>query len=396
MSGTQKSAGLTARVLTAASVTAAYVLSVFILPHAAIAQNALLPDHNLTSDIFSEVLSDLQKMKEVAFTKPFLSCDQSNDCKLNHCGNASKSVQCQHCDLTEKVCTHLAHPEIPIGVSDDCETNHPLACSYDVRSTDAIPPVPNIEDYATPDEFVDEDMINKLQSDEVTMEKGIENYCDQMATLLSDALASNDLSHTQKAAAIKSAMQLAVVNAQIAAEAKIVQIKSAHESELAVMRGRLLQYSYIESNQRKLFQWLNPIYNNVNRNFQQIEKMTESSTELKHCLSIIQTQINENHATDEKNQLIVTRRDQPKPLPIPPRSTVRKVSNQFVRKTVAAEEDRITPVDFKILELRLRKAERLIADLSAGADSAESYDAPTHRRASYDRLTPIAPLPPRR
>ena len=364
-------------------------------------------------DVFSKVMSDLDQIEEMAFTESFLE-DTGNDTSSNPFRDVSSACEHQCCDQTAKVCPHLAHPTAPNNptteLSSTSNSSDPLAYSNHVRGTDVIPPVPNIEDYATPDEFVDEDMIYKLESDQFSMKDGIEDYCDQMAKLLSDTLSADSLSDQEKTAAIKSAMKLAVVNAQIAAEAKIVQIKASHESELAVMRGRLLQYSYIESNQRKLFQWLSPIYSNVNRNFQQIERMAESSTQLKRCLDIIQTQLKEEPSATGKNQLIVTKRGQSNGQPIVARSTVQKVSNQFVRKEAEENsDDRITPVDFQILELRLQKAERLIAALTSYAgDAAASPQgtemnypktqdaAPTHRRVSYDRLMPITPLQPRR
>lgn len=397
-----------ARVSSLVTPTVLLMITIFSLSNAS-AEDIPRKSNSQSTDIFSQVMSELEQIKEVAFTKPFFETAKSEG------DDASQNCGCQHCERTEKVCTHLAHPEATKGELDSCETSDPLACSHIVRNTDIIPPVPNIEDYATPDEFVDEDMINKLQSDEVTMETGIENYCDQMARLLCDTLCNSDLDPTKKTAAIKSAMQLVVVNAQIAAEAKIAQMKAAHQSELAIMRGRLLQYGYIESNQKKLFQWLSPIYSNVDRNFQQIEKMAEGSAQLKRCLDIIQTQLNEQQTAKGKNQLIVTNRNQTESLPTRSSTTVKKVSNQFVRTpTNETEDDRVTPVDFQILELRLQKAERLIAELSIRAAEPSSIhtdshyqasasqqtqpatDAPTHRRASYDRLTPIAPLQPRR
>lgn len=354
---------------------------------------------DFSQDVFSKVMSDLDQIKEMAFTTPILQ-NSKND--PSSCASENCKHQC--CDKTVKVCPHLAHPSAANDSSD------PLAYSNHVRGTDVIPRVPDIEDYATPDEFVDEDMINKLQSDDFSMRDGIEDYCDQMSKLLSDTLSSESVSSHEKTAAIKSAMKLAVVNAQIAAEAKIVQIKAAHESELAVMRGRLLQYSYIESNQRKLFQWLNPIYSNVNRNFQQIEKMAESSTQLKRCLDIIQTQLADEQTANGKNQLIVTKRHQATHRPTTVKSNVQKISNQFVQNEPSeTNEDQITPVDFQILELRLQKAERLIAALASYTADSDSQSqqtemddpkiqntAPTHRRVSYDHLMPIAPLLPRR
>jgi len=341
-------------------------------------------------------MSDLDEIEEMAFTKSFFEVSENNPFQ-----DVSETCECQHCDRTAKVCLHLAHPEpsTPTSSSTGAESLDPLAYSHDVRGTDVIPRVPNIEDYATPDEFVDEDMINKLQSDNFNMRDGIEDYCNQMAVLLSDTLSSESLRELQKTAAIKSAMKLAVVNAQIAAEAKIVQIKAAHESELAVLRGRLMQYSYIESNQQKLYQWLSPIYSNVNRNFQQVEKMADNSAQLKRCLDIIQTQLTEEQTANGKNQLIVTKRNQAINRPTTVRSNVQKVSNQFVRNEVSEESaDQITPVDFQILELRLQQAEHLIAELSVQATRPiePATAAPTHRRASYDRLTPIAPLQSRR
>jgi len=401
MSGTKKRGRFVAQGL-----VAALLLGLTFSSPSAVAEDMGV---NLSSspDVFAKVMSDLEQIKETAFTQPFLEGSEDNSFM-----DASETCGCQHCDRTAKICVHLAHPKTamqpPVEVSSSSQTPEPLACSHDVRSTDVIPPVPNIEDYATPDEFVDEDMINKLQSDEFTMRDGIEDYCDQMAKLLSDTLSSDSLKGSQKTAAIKSAMKLAVVNAQIAAEAKIAQIKAGHESELAIMRGRLMQYSYIESNQQKLFQWLSPIYSNVNRNFQQIDKMAESSTQLKRCLDIIQTQLKEEQMANGKNQLIVTKRDQLANRPMTARSTVQKVSNQFVREEAReVSDDRITSVDFQILELRLQKAERLIAALTSYASESEILDpvseysksqktVPTHRSVSYDRLMPIAPLQPRR
>lgn len=352
-------------------------------------------------DIFSKVMSDLEQIKEMAFTQPFFD-----------------DAEYKSCDGTTKVCPHLAHPKTAIKrTAQSCTTSdpaRPLAYSDHVRGTDIIPSVPNIEDYATPDEFVDEDMIHKLQSDDFSMDGGIEDYCNQMSKLLSDTLSSDSLSGHEKTAAIESAMKLAVINAQIAAEAKIVQIKANHESELAILRGRLMQYSYIESNQRKLFQWLSPIYSNVNRNFQQIEKMSDSSTQLKRCLDIIQAQFQHEQSVNGKNQLVVTKRDQTTGQPTMVKSNVQKVSNQFVRReTEEAGDDRITPVDFQILERRLQKAERLIDALTSYSSVSNAYsleaeahhsksqneapdENPTHRRVSYDRLLPINPLQPRR
>ena len=252
-----------------------------------------------TKDIFAQVMQDLEDIKEIAFSDSFFESETNATSAENEppcckgCCHGSAG-----CKSGVAVCPHLAHPD-----------SHPLACSYEVRNTDVIPRVPNVEDYATPDVFDDEDLINTLQPQQVTLEKGIDKYCHQMAKLLSDTLSSDTLEASQKTAAIQSAMELAVINAQIAAEAKIAQLKAAHESEIAILRGRLLQYSYIESNQQKLYQWLSPIYSNVNRNFQQIEKMAESSGQLKSCLNIIQSQLNEHPSTAGKNQLIVTRRD---------------------------------------------------------------------------------------
>ena len=397
MSGTKQRVKLTACVLA----TTVMLSANFGSPYA-IAED-LGTKSDFSPDVISKVMSDLDQIKEMAFTESFLD-DVKNDSSSSPFRDVSPACEHRCSDQTTKVCPHLAHPTMS-------SSSDPLAYSNHVRGTDVIPPVPNIEDYATPDEFVDEDMINKLQSDEFSMKDGIEDYCDQMSKLLSDTLSAENLSGHEKTAAIKSAMKLAVVNAQIAAEAKIVQIKASHESELAVLRGRLLQYSYIESNQRKLFQWLSPIYSNVDRNFQQIEKMAESSTQLKRCLDIIQTQLKEEQSANGKNQLIVTKRSQSNGQPTTARPTVQKVSNQFVRKEAErSSDDHITPVDFQILELRLQKAERLIAALTSyAADSGSpspvetemGYSktqnaAPTHRRVSYDRLMPIAPLQPQR
>jgi len=392
MSGTKKLVNFSSLLL-----VATLLFSVNVSSPSAFAED-LGTKSSIAPDIFSKVMSDLDEIEEMAFTKSFFE--------------APETCECRHCERTAKVCVHLAHPKssTPTNTSTDSESPDPLAYSHEVRGTDVIPRVPNIEDYATPDKFVDEDMINKLQSDNFTMRDGIEDYCDQMAELLSDTLSSENLPGPQKTAAIKSAMKLAVVNAQIAAEAKIVQIKAAHESELAVLRGRLLQYSYIESNQQKLYQWLSPIYSNVNRNFQQVEKMADNSAQVKRCLDIIQTQLMEEHTANGKNQLIVTKRNQSTDRPTAVRSNVQKVSNQFVRsEAVENSDDQITTVDFQILELRLQKAEQLISALTSyAADSgSRSQDAamehskneetrPTHQRVSYDRLTPITPLQPRR
>ena len=398
MSGTKKLARVSARIL-----VATLLLSVNFSSPSAVAEDLGTESH-FSQDVFSKVMSDLETIKETAFPEPFLEAVHENP---------FKSVQDTHernyCDRDAKVCTYLAHPatdtkpntqlsasKLPVTA----DSSNPLACSYEVRCTDVIPPVPNIEDYATPDEFVDEDMINKLQSDNFTMDEGFDNYCDQMAKLLSDTLSSDSLSDLQKTTAIKSAMKLAVINAQIAAEAKIVQIKAAHDSELATMRGRLLQYSYIESNQQKLYQWLSPIYSNVNRNFQQIAQMGDSSTQLKRCLDIIQSQLSADQTANRKNQLIVTNR------PTTAKSTLQRVPNQFVRReTEEISDDQITTADFQILERRLLKAENIIAALTSYATDAQSgsQEHPNgqkansmHQRVSYDRLMPIAPLQPRR
>lgn len=368
------------------------------------------------ADVFSKIMEDLNQIKEVAFSKPFLEfADTAAEC----CGSCSMDES--DTAIHSTVCPHLAHPG-------SC----PLAYSHDVRSSDVIPPVPNIEDYATPDDeetFVDEDMINKLQDDKVSMEQGIGNYCGQMAKLLSDTLQSPSLNSDQKTAAIESAMQLAVVNAQIAAEAKIAQMKAAHESELAVMRGRLLQYSYIESNQHKLYQWLSPIYSNVNRNFQQIQKMAENSAQLNRGVSNLQSQLanqrwnrtNTVGATEGTNQLIVTRRSEPVAQPVAqPASTDRvpaahvsvarvPASTPASRRASysiaghAPQNEPISLMDFQILEQRLQNAERLIDRLTSRLEPADQSSviandrpAPTHRRVSYDGLTPIKPLNPQR
>ena len=362
-------------------------------------------------DVFSKVMSDLEQIKEMAFPESFFASDESSEDSSQCCG-------CNHCDRTAKVCTHLAHPESLDKVLTQCgsyDAADPLACSHEVRSTDVIPPVPNIEDYATPDEFVDEDMINKLQSDEVTMKNGIENYCQRMATLLSDTLSSDTLDRSQKTAAIESAMELAVINAQIAAEAKIAQIKATYESELAVMRSRLNQFSFIESNQHKLYQWLSPIYKNVDRNFQQMERMAEGSTELRRSLGMIQTQLQQEQTAKGKNQLIVTKREDVNTSASTTQKLLKRIPNQFIDSTGAEVDDSsISAIDFQILELRLQQAERLIGELTVHATDSQTAldnrsqqnsntqytepatDAPTHRRASYDRLTPITPLQPRR
>lgn len=367
------------------------------------------------ADVFSKIMDDLNQIKEVAFSKPFLEfADTAAEC----CGSCSKDES--DTAIHSTVCPHLAHPG-------SC----PLAYSHHVRSSDVIPPVPNIEDYATPDDedtFIDEDMINKLQDDKVSMEQGIENYCGQMAKLLSDTLRSPSLNPDQKTAAIESAMQLAVVNAQIAAEAKIAQMKAAHQSELAVMRGRLLQYSYIESNQQKLYQWLSPIYSNVNRNFQQIQKMAENSAQLNRGFSNLQSQLAGQRwdrtttagTTDRTNQLIVTRRGEPV---ADPASNDLMMAQRTAAETSAAhapsakplhrqasfptarhapQNEPISLMDFQVLEQRLQNAERLIDRLSSRLQQATpsssaiatdpSVSNPTHRRVSYDRLTPIAPL----
>ena len=390
---------------------AAVFLSLSFGPLAAIAEDGPETTSHCSPDIFSKVMSDLEQIKEMAFADSFLTSVETSEDPSQCCG-------CQHCDRTAKVCTHLAHPELLKGAIARCSSNeeiNPLACSHNVRGTDVIPPVPNIEDYATPDEFVDKDMINKLQGDEVTMETGIENYCDHMANLLSDTLSSDTLDRSQKTAAIKSAMELAVINAQIAAEAKIAQVKATYESELAVMRSRLNQFSFIESNQHKLYQWLSPIYKNVDRNFQQMEKITEGSTELRRSLGMIQTQLQEERTANGKNQLIVTKRESTNTTPVTSKMSLKRIPNQFIRSSESeVDENSISAIDFQILELRLQQAERLISELTdCTADSRTALDdrssqnsatqytepataAPTHRRASYDRLTPIAPLQPRR
>ena len=397
MSGTKQRVKLTAYVL-----VTTLLLSVNFGSPSAVAEDLRTMSH-ISPDALSRVMSDLDQIKEMAFAESVRD-DGENDRSSNQFDQASQTCKDQCCDQTTKVCPHLAHP------SKASDSSDPLAYSNHVRGTDVIPRVPNIEDYATPDEFVDEDMIHKLEADQFSMKDGIEDYCDQMSKLLSDTLSSDSLSDHEKTAAIKSAMKLAVINAQIAAEAKILQIQASHESELAIMRGRLLQYSYIESNQRKLFQWLSPIYSNVNRNFQQIEKMTESSAQLKRCLDIIQTQLADEQTAKGKNQLIVTKRHQATDRPTTVKSKVQKISNQFVQNEPnGTNEEQITPVDFQILELRLQKAERLIAALTsyaAGSDvqpqeigtdySNTQNTSPTHRRVSYDRLMPITPLQPRR
>ena len=247
------------------------------------------------------------------------------------------------------------------------------------------------------------------------MKIGIGNYCDRMANLLSDTLSSDTLDRSQKTAAIKSAIELAVINAQIASEAKIAQVKANYETELAVMRSRLNQFSFIESNQHKLYQWLSPIYKNVDRNFQQMEKINEGSTELRRSLGMIQTQLQEKRNANGKNQLIVTKRENTKTSPVASKISLQRIPNQFIPSSEAkVGEDRISTIDFQILELRLQQAERLISELTdRTSDSQTELDklsyknsvteyieptnaAPTHRRASYDRLTPIAPLQPRR
>ena len=407
MSGTNRGAILLARRLAVATL----LLSVNISSPSAVAEDLANASH-LSPDIFSKVMSDLDTIKETAFADPFLDAAAQD--------NSQKTVSndCQDCDRGAKVCPHLAHPQTQTNLtkpttplaaaklSVTADSKNPLACSYEVRCTDVIPPVPNIEDYATPDAFVDEDMIDKLQLDTFTMNVGFDNYCDQMAKLLSDTLSSDSLSQPQKTAAIKSAMRLAVINAQIAAEAKIAQVKAAHESELAIMRGRLLQYSYIESNQQKLYQWLSPIYSNVNRNFQQIAKMDESTTQLKRCLDIIQSQLNTGQTASRKNQLIVTKRGQHSSRPMTVKSSVQRVPNQFVQGDMEEiGSDQITTADFQILERRLQNAESFIQALTSYR--AESQSRPQeypqgqeanalHQRVSYDRLTPIAPLQPRR
>ena len=403
MSGTKQRAKRTVWVL-----ATTLLLSVNFGSPSAVAEDLRTKSH-LSQDVFSELMSDLDQIKEMAFSEPFCK-----DAKSGRSSNVAQKCEHQCCDRTTKVCPHLAHPTMPskpaLGLSTTSDSSDPLACSNHVRGTDVIPRVPNIEDYATPDEFVDEDMIDKLQTNEFSMKDGINDYCDQMSKLLSDTLSANNLNGPEKTAAINSAMKLAVMNAQIAAEAKIAQIKASHESELAIMRGRLLQYSYIESNQRKLFQWLSPIYSNVNRNFQQIEKMADSSNQLKRCLEIIQSQFREDQSAKGKNQLIVTKRNQSYGKPATAKPTVQKVSNQFVRKQAGEIcDDHVTPVDFQILEMRLQNAERLIAALTSAAPDSGShpqgaemdysktqYAAPTHRRVSYDRLTPITPLQPQR
>ena len=410
MFGTQKLASSMARVL-----IAALFLSVSpnpFSPRVAIADDACeTSSSHCSPDVFSKVMSDLEQIKEMAFGDSFFTSDESSDDPSQCCG-------CNHCDRTAKVCTHLAHPESTGDVVIECgsyDAANPLACSNKVRSTDVIPPVPNIEDYATPDEFVDEDMINKLQSDEVTMKDGIKNYCQRMASLLSDTLSSDTLDRSQKTAAIQSAMELAVINAQIAAEAKIAQVKATYETELAVMRSRLNQFSFIESNQHKLYQWLSPIYKNVERNFQQMERINEGSTELRRSLGMIQTQLQQEQTAKGKNQLIVTKREEVNTSPSASQISLKRIPNQFIRPTGAEVDERsVSEIDFQILELRLQQAERLIGELTVHATHSQTTfdnrsqknldtqftqpatDAPTHRRASYDRLTPITSLQPRR
>ena len=406
MFGTQKLASSVARVVIAGLFT-----GVSFGPLVAMADDVPKTSSNCSPDVFSKVMSDLEQIKEMAFADPFFeSAETSED--PNQCSG------CQHCDQTAKVCIHLAHPEVLDDAFAECSSNdeaNPLACSHNVRDSDVIPPVPNIEDYATPDEFVDEDMINKLQPDEATMASGIDNYCDRMANLLSDTLSSETLDRSQKAAAIKSAMELAVINAQIAAEARIAQVKATYESELAIMRSRLHQYSFIESNQHKLYQWLSPIYKNVERNFQRMEQLSDGSTDLKRSLSMIQTQLQEEQKAKGKNQLIVTKRETANASPLASRVSLQRIPNQFIPSSNdEGDKEVISTMDFQILELRLRQAERLIAQLSDCSEqshatvdtksyqnSATQYTepetaGPTHRRASYDRLTPIAPLQPRR
>jgi hypothetical protein len=355
--------------------------------HPAIAED-YFDNPNTPVDVFSQVIRDLDQIKDIAFQAP--SSDSSKSAEPNVCQCCDNN----ECEFGSAICPHLSHP-----------ASLPLACSHDVRSTDVIPPhTPTATSTPSDEEetdFVDEDMINKLKPQQASMEIGIKNYCGQMAKLLSDTLSSPALSPKQKTAAIESAMQLAVVNAQIAAEAKIAQLKAAHESELTVLRGRLLQYSYIESNQQKLYQWLSPIYSNVNRNFQEIEKMTAGSMQLKRCLDIITSQLADQRTPHPKNQWIVTRRN-------PPSLDQATATGTAVSGQQAVRPMPTSSMDLKTLELRLRNAERLITQLASPPPSqlqSQPQDAmpadfndrtkPTHRHVSYDRLTPIAPLQPR-
>lgn len=107
-----------------------------------------------------------------------------------------------------------------------------------------------------------------------------DQYCKQMAALLTVTLNSGQSNPGVQQRAIEAAMKMVAENTQSQAETRIAQLEFKHERSLAQYRQQIAQLTMENQAVEQYKSWLNPIYANQNRNSQQIKQLTVSNASM--------------------------------------------------------------------------------------------------------------------
>ena len=105
-------------------------------------------------------------------------------------------------------------------------------------------------------------------------EKDSEDYCEQVSQLLATILKGSPASFEAKSSAIETAMQMVAQKTLADNELRINELKMAHQKEIGQLQDQLLEAKGRKESLNQVMAWLRPIYDNQNRNYQQLQKLT--------------------------------------------------------------------------------------------------------------------------
>ena len=269
----------------------------------------------------------------------------------------------------------------------------PLACSFDVLATDSIPPH---ADCPTMDTMVASNQNSMNDPPEPMVSSlSMNQYCADMAELLASSITSPDVDEHSCKFAIEAALKMAVRNTELKMDTRFEKMKARYANELLSYRNIVSQSSTAMQSNKQVQQWMAPIYQNLDRNYQQMRLMQATHVNMDRTLELLEQFAQET--LDERNppRQRITLRSPERKLPLSAASLPQQVSYRAQQASPMPKQDaevarlrrQVQLLEAQLYSMNLRQVEQqqqMEKSELAQQHMEQQRVARAYRQAGYD------------
>ena len=263
------------------------------------------------------------------------------------------------------------------------DADEPLACAAATTDSDAIAPTGmddryKVISYAAPP--------STASNASVTLDQ----YCVDMASLVTAQLQSESITVADQQHAIEAAMRIVVRSTEMHMEARIDRLKARFERELAAREIDQRQTAAMLDVKNTMQQWMAPVYQHLDRNYRQLQLLSANDSNIDRTLGVLE-QLAEQIAPVMKNnspkQRITLQSSEP-------RQSAAEVARQRqlvdLQRQLSQAQSAIDSIHRRFIE---GDAARLRPIQAGFESSASSIEPASHWQATETDTQPLMPRP---